>query len=475
VSKTRNIDATTGPLLGKSIQIAWPAVIQAILVNFYAFNDFFFIGLLGDKYATAALSACFAMVVINYTLLRVISAGAQTRVSQLFGRGEDSQLAGVLRQAISGELVWSVLVGLGGLAALPAIVAIANAAPPVETRIASYLSIFYWTAPTFGLVMVVIGAFRACGNTRVPLVLEIVSLGLNALLNYLLVLGPGPFPTLGITGAAVATAASRGLPGIVGLVLIFRGHLDIDVTDGDGASAWWPRWARVRTMFRIGAFQSVSGFIYGAVYFVLNRMAGELGPEAQGGLGAGLRGIEWLGYAVGDGFKTATMAVVGQNTGAGEYERARRGAWLNAGMSAFCCQIIGFAFVVAPEALSAIVTDDPATLAYAADYVGTIGWVMWAVGLEMSMYGALIAIGKTHATMAISGGLNLLRVPIAAALLFGLPRLLEALQWSVALLDSAPAATGLGFTAIVYTITGTALVKALSLGTYVRSKLSARS
>ncbi|MFB6372967.1 MAG: MATE family efflux transporter, partial [Bradymonadaceae bacterium] len=321
VPETRNIDATTGPLLGKSIQIAWPAVIQAILVNFYAFNDFLFIGLLGDEYATAALSACFAMVVINYTLLRVISTGAQTLISQLFGRGERSKLADVLRQAISGELVWSVLVGLGGLAALPFIVAISNAAPPVDLRIEAYLSIFYWTAPTFGLVMVVIGAFRACGNTRIPLALEVVSLCLNALLNFLLVLGPGPFPSLGITGAAIATAVSRGLPGIVGLVLIFRGHLDVDLTDGDGLSAWRPRWSRVRPMFRIGAFQSVSGFIYGSVYFVLNRMAGELGPAAQGGLGAGLRGIEWLGYAVADGFKTATMAVVGQNIGAEQPDR----------------------------------------------------------------------------------------------------------------------------------------------------------
>lgn len=149
---------------------------------------------------------------------------------------------------------------------------------------------------------------------------------------------------------------------------------------------------------------------------------------------------------------------------------------MNAGMSAVCCQVVGFAFVFAPEALSSIVTDDPATLAYAASYVGTIGWVMWAVGLEMAMYGALIAIGKTHATMAISGGLNLLRIPIAATLLFGAPQLFEALQWAVAGLAEVPAmAGGFGFMAIVYTITGTALIKALSLGTYVRAQLRVES
>jgi putative MATE family efflux protein len=471
LARTRNVDATEGNLLYKSLRIAWPAVIQAILVNFYAFNDFLFVGLLGDEHATAALSACFAIVVINYTLLRVIATGATTRVSQMFGEGNQSRLAAILRQAVGAEFVWSILVGIAGLLALPWIVDVSNAIPPVGRRIDAYLRIFYWSAPFFGLVLVVLGAFRACGNTKVPLAIECVSLGLNGLLNYLFVLGPGPFPSLGIQGAGIATAVSRGLPGVIGLGLILRGHLGFDLTDGVGWTGWRPRWARVRTMFRIGVFQSASGFIYGTVFFVLNRMAGEIGAAAQGGLGAGLRGIEWLGYATGDGFKTATMAVVGQNIGAGDYPRARRGAWINAVMSAFCCQLIGLAFLLAPETLSSIVTDDPATLGFAAQYVHTIGWVMWAVGLEMSMYGALIGSGRTHATMMISGGLNLLRVPIAATLLFGAAHLGGALQWSVAGLVDAPSVLG-GFSAIAYTIAGTALLKATLLATYVSLKMT---
>ena len=469
--KIRNIDATEGGLTSKSLQIAWPAVIQAVLVNFYAFNDFFFIGLLGDEDATAALSACFAMIVINYTLLRVIATGATTLVSQHFGRGEEASLAHILRQAIGSELLWSILVGAGGLAALPLIVGVSNATPAVGTRIDAYLRIFYWTAPFFGLVMVIIGAFRACGNTRIPLALEVVSLILNALLNYLLVLGPGSLPSYGITGAAIATSVSRGLPGVVGLILILRGHLGIDLLEAeDDASLWRIGWDEIRSMFRIGFFQSSSGFIYGSVYFVLNRMAGEIGSAAQGGLGAGLRGIEWLGYAFGAGFRTATMSVVGQNAGADKIERTRRGAWINAGLSALSCQLVGFAFLLAPETLSSIVTDDPATLRYATEYVGLIGWVMWAVGLETAMYGALIGIGKTHATLMISGGMNLLRIPIAATLLFGAPQLVDALGWSVAGLGDAPAVAG-GFSAIVYTIMITAVIKAALLGLYVGKQL----
>jgi len=471
MSEAQNIDATEGSLVGKSLRIAWPAVLQAILVNFYAFNDFFFVGWLGDEQATAALSACFAIVVINYTALRVISTGATTLVSQHFGRGRRHELVGVLQQAISGEFVWSLVVAAAGLLALPGIVAVSNATPAVGARIDAYLRIFYWAAPFFGLVMVVVGAFRACGNTKVPLALEVGSLGLNALLNYVLVLGAGPVPSLGIRGAAIATAVSRALPGLVGLALIFRGHLGFELgLRGRFADDWIPRWHRVRAMFRIGVYQSASGFVYGAVYFVLNRMAGEIGPAAQGGLGAGLRGIEWIGYAIADGFRTATMAVVGQNIGAENHDRAYRGAWVNAAMSAASCQIVGFAFLAAPEMLSSIVTDDPRTLTYAAQYVETIGWVMWCVGIEMSTYGALIGAGKTHVTLGISGGMNLSRIPIAATLLFGVGALPAAVAWALAGNAPAPALVG-GFSAIAYTIAGTALVKALLLGGYVLTNL----
>lgn len=470
-SSTRNIDATEGNLAKKSLQIAWPAVLQAILVNFYAFNDFFFIGWLGDEAATAALSACFAIIVINYTLLRVISTGATTLVSQYFGQKEPDRLADVLRQALSAELIWSVLVGIGGLAALPFIVDIANTTPAVGARIDAYLRIFYWTAPFYGLVLVVIGAFRACGNTRVPLVIEIGSLLLNALLNYVLVLGAGPVPSMGISGAAIATAGSRALPGIVGLVLILRGHLDVDLGSVvDEPAAWKPRLTRVRSMFRIGLFSSLAGMLYGVVFFILNRMAGEIGPAAQGGLGAGLRGIEWIGYAFGDGFMTATMAVVGQNVGAGKIDRAVRGAWINAAMSAASCQLVGLVFLAAPVALSGIVTDDPATLGHAAEYVGIIGWVMWAVGLEMSTYGALIGTGRTHVSLIVSGGMNVLRIPIAAALLFGTGALPAGVAWSVGAAAEAPAVTG-GFTAIAYTIAATAVIKACIFAVYSATRL----
>jgi putative MATE family efflux protein len=461
------IDTTKGDLLRASVKIAWPAVLQALLINCYAFNDFFFVGLLSNPHATAALSACFALLIACGTLVSVIPVGAMTLIAQHVGATETPRAAHLLRQALVASVAWALAFGALGQLAMPAIVDMLHVAPPVAAHIRDYMRVIFWGMGLFALMRVVTGAFYACGATRAPLALEIVSLLFNTLLNWLLVLGPGPLPALGVTGAAVATAISRGLPGLIGLWLIARGALGWPLRPAQpGAAHWRPTSADTSQMARIGTFESLSGLMYAVVYLVLNRMAGLLGPAAQGGLGAGLRGIEWLGFAFGEGFLTSSVAIVGQNIGAGQWERARRGAWICALLSAACCQLIGVSFLLLPSGLSSLVTDDPATLSYTARYVFIVGWIMWAVGLEMSMYGAFIGAGRTHITLWVSGLNNLLRIPIAAFGLFGASHMLQGMLWSVGLAASAPTATG-PFDALAVAICLTAVFKAIAYMAYL--------
>lgn len=452
------VDTTRGPLLRRSLELAAPAVLQALLVNFYAFNDFFFIGLTGDEAATAALSACFALVIVFNTLVGIFPIGAMTLMAQRFGGKQLERVAALLRTALVVGLAWAA--GVGGLAwlALDLIVAATNVTDLVGERIAAYMGVLLICLPMFGLMRAVTAAYYACGDTRTPLTLEFVSLLVNTALNYVLVLGAGPVPALGITGAAIATVFSRAVPGLAGLWKIHRGALGVDLHGAPGS--WRPDWDAARRMARIGFFESLSGMLYGVVYLMLNRIAGQLGPAAQGGLGAGLRGIEWIAFAFGDGFLTASAAIVGQNIGAGDRKRALHGAWLNAGLSAASCQLIGVAFLFFPAELCALVTDDPATLGFAARYVEVIGWVMWAVGLEMALYGSLIGAGWTGMTVWVSGLNNILRVPLAAALVFGADHLVAGTLWVALGVGAAPEVAG-SFDGLIWTIAATAVFKAL--------------
>lgn len=462
------LDTTKGPLLGQSLKLALPAVVQAILINCYAFNDYFFVGLLHDSNATAALGACFALVLICNTLLGVFPVGAMSLMSQAFGAQRLDRVADVFRQAAAASLVWSAGLGVFGILGMGLIVGSVNVTPAVGAELAEYMAVIFVALPLFALMRLVTGTFYACGNTRLPLAMEFLSLGINTALNYVLVLGAGPIPSMGIWGAGVATALSRTAPGVIGLWFIWRRSLGFELKVSSW-SCWCPKREDTRNMAQVGFYEAISGLLYGVVYLMLNRIAGQLGSAAQGGLGAGLRGIEWIAFAFGDGFAKAAIAIVGQNVGAGQTRRAWRGAWLTAGMSAFSSQLVGVLFLVYPAELSAIVTHDPKTLNFAARYVEVIGHVMWAVGFEMAMYGALIGSGKPAMVLWVSGLANLLRIPLAVVFVFGAASVLNGLLWTVFGVGVAPSTTG-GFDGLSWTIAITALIKAGFYGSYFAFK-----
>lgn len=453
------IHTTRGALWKVSLQLAWPAVLQAILVNCYAFNDFYFVGRTGDAAATSALSSCFALVIVCNTLVSIFPTGSMTLMAQAFGAERLDRLGHIFRQGLLSTLSWAAVLSVVGVLAMPWIVGSMNATNLVGVRIDQYMSVIFGGLVLFALMRLTTATFYACGNTRLPLILEIVSLLVNTLLNALLV------PTYGIEGAAWATLASRGLPGTVGLLLLARRWLDVALVSKDRAD-WRVDRLVISKIARIGVFESLSGLLYGVVYLMLNRMAGVIGPAAQGGLGAGLRGIEWIAFAFGDGFLKASIATVGQNLGAGKRARAWRAAFLNASMSAISCQVMGLLFLFFPMELSAIVTDDAQTLHYATWYIRIMGWVMWAIGWEMSLYGAMVGAGRTHMTLLVSGALNICRVPLAAFLLFGASGLVSGTLWAAFGVGQPPTMTG-DFSALPLTIAITAAVKASLYSVYL--------
>ena len=463
-----SLDTTEGPLLKRSLMLAGPAVLQAILVNFYAFNDYYFIGLTGNQAATAALSACFALVIVSNTLIGVVPMGALTLMAQSFGKKRPDQVASLARTAFGSGLIWAVLLGGLLLGGMPQIVGLVNVTEAVGRELSEYFGTLCFGLGMFALMRIVVSTFYACGDTTTPLKLEVASLLLNTLLNYTLVLGHFGMPAMGMQGAAIATIASRALPGLAGGYLIARGGLGLNLwtnpADPAGRASWLPVTLDLRHMIRIGIFESVSGMLYGTIYLVLNRIAGQIGPAAQGGLGAGLRGIEWIAFALADGFLTANIAVVGQNIGAGKLRRALRGAWLNAGLSALTTQLVALSFLLIPETLCRLITEDPETLMYAVRYTKIMGWFMWAVGLDMAFYGAMIGAGWTAWALCITGLNNVLRIPLAAVLIFGHDRLVQGVLWAFFGTGSAPPmlppATQ-SFDALTWAIAITALTKAI--------------
>ncbi len=247
-------------------------------------------------------------------------------------------------------------------------------------------------------------AFRASGDTRTPFVLLLASVAVTLVLDPLLILGLGPFPRLGIAGAAIAMIATRGTAFVLGVAIaIRRGILRFGRLHGES----------IRAVCRVGLPTAVTGMTFSLIYVFLTRTTTRFGTPALAALGIGHRVESWL-FMIGVGFGAATAAIVGQNLGANRADRAARAGWLATGF----CTILGVVACVLeltmPRQFASLFTTDPAVITEAARYLRIVSISQLAVCAEVVLEGALGGAGYTVAPMVTSTVLTASRIPLAA-------------------------------------------------------------
>ena len=304
-----------------------------------------------------------------------------------------------------------------------------------------YLQIILIGFPVLTALHLVTSIFRALGRTVAPVVMEGAVLVINTFANGLLVLGWFGGPRLGVQGAALATILSCIIPCIVAWIILFRDQRvsSKQITKEDEASA---RSSSVRDdikeIFKVGVPASLIPILYGVVFLGLIRICSEIGTPAQSGLGAALRGVEWIGWAACIGFNVSASVAVGQCIGAGLGKRAKRLAWYATLYGAVVVEVIGVILALTAHLTLPLVTEDPQSRELGALYLYWMGPFMFLVGTEITLQGVLVGAGRTMTSMKIIGTMDLLRVPIAAAFVFGLAGAAQGIGFSMGIVDAPP-------------------------------------
>jgi putative MATE family efflux protein len=251
-----------------------------------------------------------------------------------------------------------------------------------------------------------------------------------------LILGLVGVPKLGITGAAIATVSTRGAAFLMGLVLLIRRRL---------IRVRVPRLPSVIAICRVGLPTALTGVLFSTIYVILTRTTTRFGTPALAALGLGHRVESWF-YMIGVGFGAAAAAIVGQNLGAGQPERAARAGWITVAYASAPGVLALGLMVGLPTQLAAVFTSDPAVVAEAARYLRIAAVAQLFVAAEVVLEGALGGAGDTVPPMLTSTTITASRIPIAA--------------W---------AATRFGTAGIWWTITLTAVARGLALMAIWRS------
>ena len=383
---------------------------SSFLGTLYNITDMAWIGLLGAK-AVAGGGVGGMFTWLSQGLVSLARMGGQVQVAQHIGRREQEEAHGYAQAAVQMSALLGILFAAVVLILLKPLIgffkledAEALAAAFSYTKIACGLIMFSF------LSLTLTGLYTAQGDSKTPFAANLVGLAVNMILDPVLILGPGPFPRLGVTGAAIATVTAQF---IVMSILVMR----ILVTKKENVLKGIQLFEKippkyVRGICKIGIPTALQGMAYCMISMVLTRMVSGFGAEAIATQRVGGQ-IESVSWNTADGFGAALNAFIGQNYGAGKMDRVKKGYRASLITVGVWGLFITLLFVCFPEQISGVFFHEPTAIATAVGYMIIIGYSEAFMSVELMTVGALSGLGKTHLCSVISITLTSARIPLA--------------------------------------------------------------
>jgi putative MATE family efflux protein len=373
-------DYTEGSIGRAIMLLAVPMVLEMLMESIFAVVDVFFVARLGAS-AVATVGLTESLLTLIYTVAVGLSIGATAMVARRTGERDAEGAARTAVQVIALGLIMGLLLGLCGVLLAPRLLGLMGASTEVIATGANYTRVMLGGNVVIMLLFLINAVFRGAGDAAIAMrVLWLANL-INILLGPCLIFGLGPFPELGVTGAAVATTIGRGtgalfafsrlwLPG--GRIRLMRRHLRLEPTV----------MMRLLRLSASGAFQVFIGM---ASWIGLIRILSSFGSDALAGYTIGIR-IILFALLPSWGMSNAAATLVGQSLGAGKPDRAERAVW-RAGFYNMCfLGAVGLVFVILAGSIINLFTHDPAVVPYGVACLRTVacGFLFYAYGMVIT-------------------------------------------------------------------------------------------
>lgn len=410
--RTRSSSAilTSGPIGWMLVRLSLPMLVGIVAMMAFNVVDTFFIGRLGTL-PLAAMTLTFPVVMVIGSFTIGLGVGAMVAVSRSIGEGDRSQIRRYTTDALT--LAGLCVLGLAGigLATIEPLFRLLGATEDMMPFIRQYMVIWYPGMVVYIVPIVGNNIIRATGDTLTPSIVMLVGIALNAVLDPLLIFGLGPFPALGVAGAAIATVASRALTLAVALwVLQFREHLL--ASPWPGGRVLVESW---RTILRIGLPVAVSNIIIPVALGVVTRLVTRFGTVSVAGFGVATR-IESFGLALIYALSSGISPFVGQNFGAGRLDRVRRGLGY---ARAFCLGwglLLLVVFLLFGRTLTTYFDPAPGAIRAASLYLWIISASLGLRGVHQVTWTALNVLGRPYDSLFLEFLLAFgLWIPLASA------------------------------------------------------------
>src|SRR5882757_691163 len=382
-------DLTQGSVTKHLLQMTAFLAISMAVQTLYLLADLYWVGHLG-KEAIAAVGVAGNFTMIVLALTQMLGVGTTTLISQAAGRKDQPQAELAFNQSFVMSLIVAVALGILSFLLRDFYCESLSADAATASLAKSYL---LWFIP--GLLLqfplVALGsALRATGIIKPTVSFQVLSVVLNMILAPLLIFGIGPWPRLGVTGAALATFISILVADVL-LIIYFEKkyhYLRFRVPLFRPQMKIWKR------MLGIGVpagTEFLLLFVYIVLVYVIIR---GFGPEAQAGFGIGARVMQALFLPV-VALSFAVAPVVGQNFGGRRADRVRHSVYSAIGIASLMMVVLTLIAYLAPTTLIRIFSRDPRVIAFGSEYLRIVSLNFISAGIVFTTSSVFQGIGNT--------------------------------------------------------------------------------
>jgi len=430
-------DFTSGDLHRAIVLLAIPMVLEMVLESLFAVVDVFWVGRLGaDAVATVGLTESLLSLVFAVGLGLALSTTAM--VARRIGEKDAPGAARAGVQAIVIGIVTSLLIGVPCWIYAPKLLEVMGASPAIVASGSGYARIALGGCGAVLMLFLNNAIFRGAGDAAVAMRLLWVSNIINLVLDPCLIFGWGPFPKLGVTGAALATFTGRSIGVLYQLYRLLRGTERIRILVKQVRIEWDVLWRLIRV--------SVTGILQFAVADVswigLVRIVSFFGPAALAGYTIAIRILIFV-ILPSWGLSNAAATLVGQNLGAKQPQRAEQSVWRTGLYNMLFLGSVGVFFAVFAEPIVRLFTREAAVIPLAAACLRILSYGNIGYAYGMVMLQAFNGAGDTITPTVVNFfGFCLLELPLAYVLARPLAFGPKGAYYAIVFAEAAIAAAG---------------------------------
>ncbi len=401
-------DYTTGNLNRAILLLAIPMVLEMVLESLFAVVDVLWVGRLGAN-AVATVGLTESLLMLVFAIGIGLSMSTTAMVARRIGEKDpvDAAIAGA--QAIFLGLLISLAVGIPAFIFAPELLRLMGASPEIIATGSGYARIALGGCGAIVMLFLNNAIFRGAGDAAIAMRLLWVSNILNLILDPCLIFGLGPFPRLGVTGAALATFSGRSIGVLYQFYRLMKGSERIRIP---------PSLLRLnpRVMWRLIRV-SLTGILQFTIantsWIALVRIVSIFGAAALAGYTIAIR-IVVFAILPSWGLSNAAATLVGQNLGAGHPQRAEQAVWRTGLYNMLFLGIIGVVFIFSATPLVRLFTQDPAVVPLAASALRILSYGNIAYAYGMVMLQSFNGAGDTVTPTIVNFfGFWVLEIPLA--------------------------------------------------------------